>query len=277
MASPPLPESDMEGVTYMDSNHLDSEAVTVAHLNAEQRSKFFRSIFIKRAEPLEHINVPDECQQYPDFAYEVFASYLRYTTFTVKVWVNYDASCQKFHVDGRSEGCGKLDLEPQALSCLEDYIDSCNRSLGRIRFEIGTPFATLCNVSFRVERSKLNVGETIATRMRSTPQGDQHHDLLRFVETQCDFIEGYDCEGDMHGFQLADITQLATAFKRKPTHKEMQDKCWYPDSSIWMDITNDHEENAGWVDFEALGKGCVLMSCDGCQCKKPKKWWSWKN
>lgn len=67
-----------------------------------------RLAFNKNVERLEDIDRPDICNDYVESAHDIIAAYLKYTTFTAKVWVNYDTSWKKFFVDKRIEDCGRL-------------------------------------------------------------------------------------------------------------------------------------------------------------------------
>jgi hypothetical protein len=71
-----------------DDAHREAQ-VNLIHLPAAQRQQFYKQVFSKRVEPLTHISEPDECNEWPDLRDEILEAYLRYTTFSVKVWANY--------------------------------------------------------------------------------------------------------------------------------------------------------------------------------------------
>jgi hypothetical protein len=41
---------------------------------------------------LKHFAPPPQCTQYPDFAEDILEAFLDHATFTVKIWVNFDAA-----------------------------------------------------------------------------------------------------------------------------------------------------------------------------------------
>jgi hypothetical protein len=70
-----------------DDAHREAQ-VNLIHLPPAQRQQFYKEVFSKRVEPLTHISEPDECNEWPDLRDEILEAYLRYTTFSVKVWAN---------------------------------------------------------------------------------------------------------------------------------------------------------------------------------------------
>ena len=242
-------------------------------MDYEGRQQFYKDLFSRNVEPLAHIAPPDECSLHPQFKDEILAAYFRYTTFTVKVWVNYDTATKKFYIDRRAQDCGKVRLTKKDIAHLEK-LDQTNEllELSRIRLEIGTPFSDFCKVTLRASPSKLDVGYDVTLRIAWFDQDDP--ELIDFIQDMYVECDGELLPYDQKGFQMQDVEELASRCLRKPTADELCQKRFSSDldDSLWMDIANDEEENPGWVDFDALGKSCRML-CGSCRPFKPRSFW----
>lgn len=143
MAPPILAENE-------DADHQQSKASEDAQLvdflaskTLTERMVYFRRPFFRTVVPIQSISEPELCQKLPDFAEDITTAYLQHTTFTAKVWVNYDAACKKFYDDTRAEDCGQLLMKPKDNAYLQK-LDPEVVQLGRVRLEVGTAFNTLC-------------------------------------------------------------------------------------------------------------------------------------
>ncbi|KAF2487023.1 hypothetical protein BDY17DRAFT_1334 [Neohortaea acidophila] len=233
-------------------------------MNSRERVEAFRSHFIQTVVPLHLLKQPPLCEDYPpDFSDDIVASYLRFTTFTVTVRVNYDAACKQFYTDRRVQNCGKLVFPPKAERKLMRIPGIEEIPFRRVRFEIGTPFQELAAVLFTMVNTKDGGRETRARWKMVT--NEEHLHLTNFIDDTCAYIEN-NCSpsDDYDGFQLNDIRLLAGRFSRHQTERElaMKHRQFIRREGVWMDLEEDYE-NEGWTDFDALGKTCS-MSCEGC-------------
>lgn len=238
--------------------------VNLAHLEPVQRAQFLKQYFRKRVEPLAYIDAPDECTVWPGFNDEIIEAYLRYTTFTVKVWTNYDAATKKFYLDDRQQDCGKIILYPSERRRLEQVDPDGTLQFNRIRLDIGTAFTNLCEVKLSALPSKLGGSTDISLRGGRTDT--DHPRVVDFVQNTCNHFNDSDftTTNDQHGFILADIEQIAAWFCRKPTQAQIGKLSWSPNAGPF--ITHD-SENPAWVDFEDMGKECSI-GCKGCSGSK---------
>ena len=261
MAPPPLPDADDYERPQSDTTDEDCELTNLTEMTAEEREAVYKQIFCKTAEILEHLELPAQCEAYPEFADEIYAAYLRYTTFIVKVWVNYDAASGKFYYDKRHEDCAKLVLGPKGRKKLK-LMKSDNLELSRVRLEVGNPFNNFFSVTLKAAPSDVGIDRGIEVRIADRG-GLNHLLLLRFIRYVGGEVKDRSLPYDQKGMRLHDIEDVAAMFRRCPTREEMQQKRHYYHVSPWMDLNGDDEENDGWVDFKALGKGCT-NGCDGC-------------
>lgn len=236
-------------------------------MSSRERVRAFRNHFIRTVEALHSLERPPQCESYPaHFTDDIIDAYLKFTTFAVPVRVNYDAACKKFYTDRRAQDCGKLVLTPKVEQKLERTIGHDRLPLGRVRFEIGTPFQLLCNVTVTVA-DKEGGGKEIRTRCKMATV-EEHPHLCDFLQDVCTDFEDCTIPDDCEGLELANIRHLALAFNRRPNEQELRVKhsLFHGHLSVWMVLHRD-KENEGWTDFEALGKQCnplFASHCRGC-------------
>ncbi|KAK3703089.1 hypothetical protein LTR37_014700 [Vermiconidia calcicola] len=257
---PPLESYNGSSDNHSDS-HAQSDAdhhdrvgaeIDLTLMSVEAREKYYKECFSKMVEPLKCLSEPDLCNTFPELKIEIIGAYLRYTTFTVQVWANYDAACKKFHTDGRMQDCGKLERSSPNAERILHSIATSGLEFGRIRYEIGTAFMTLCAVNFRVIRPKDDAGVELKISLRMYDSG--HPSLYEFVRSVCQHNQGVELAYSQQGLQIRDIVEIASFFKRKPTAEEMAPRSYwkYTGNSPWMDLSGKYEDNFGWVDFDEL-------------------------
>lgn len=232
---PPQPpsQSEIRDFAAYDGDVDTQIQVSLLDLSAEQRQQYYKEEFRRYVEPLEYLSHPDLCNTFPELAYEILEAYLRWVTFSVPVWVNYDAAAKMFYIDRRTEDCGKLRLREGTKTFLRTHYDR-PLEFGRVRLEVGTPFHHLCNVDFRTVPSTLNLGHEIRTRITGGCNGE-HPDLLQFIENVCANAAECKLEYGQKGLRLQDVQDFAQAFHRKPTEKDIMKIVNFDYDSVWMD------------------------------------------
>lgn len=249
---------------YRSLSQSPSDSTTsLIHLPPAQRQQAYKEIFIKRVERLSHISEPDECAKYPELHNEILDNYLRFTTFTVDVWTNYDAAAQKFYIDKRLEDCGKLNLKPSEIRHLEGKDPNRDIEIYRIIFEIRTSFTRLADVRILAKPSKRDGVTDITLKVART--NSDHPVALEFINDICaEFNEnGVTAADDQRGLVIADLENLAGMFRRAPTDAEMYRMSRNINQGPWMDFNDRKQDNPGWTDIEVYGKGCPY-GCEGC-------------
>ncbi|KAK4548857.1 hypothetical protein LTR36_008630 [Oleoguttula mirabilis] len=174
--------------------------------------------------PIEKFAVPAACALYPEYAEEICSAYMEYTTFIFKVWINYDAGASKFFTDNRFQDCGELRLTHQARIHLKRIgADTVLYGTGGVRFDIGTAFRPLAQVTIELRPSKLDVGPAIDTFVADV-SGRRHPGLINYLHTICEVIKDDDITDGKDGLVLADIDRLALRFLRMPD--EYEERRW---------------------------------------------------
>ena len=252
MAPPPSPEND-------DSDMLDhvddsSEPTDGAHtptytyltsMSAAHREHEYEQLYGDMVQPLHKIEEPELAKAHPSHAEDIFAAHLRHTTFTAKVWVNYDSMSKKFFDDKRSWDCGKLVMPAESLSMLRG-IDPNLLELNHVRLDIGTPFRTLFHMTIEATPSKLSVGSNLAVQVKPCTKKQYQH-LPGLVRGVGKHVEDRTLAYGQKGLQLRDIEAIAEMLFRWSSEEELEFKHRYPRSSLWMDFSSD-DENSGFVD-----------------------------
>lgn len=270
---PPPLELELVNDSQSDTSDVTETQNFLESLSLQDREQHFKRHFIKKVEPLSHLSRPDLCAIFPTFEAEIIEAYLLYTTFTVKVWANYDASAKKFHIDRRFDDCGKSIITPKKLNDLRE-MDPDTLEFGRVCFEVGTPFTTLRSVKLRVCPSKLKVGGAVRTSL-SYPIGMEHTDheeFFDFVEHVCKAIEAESLLYGQRGLQVDDIVRFAEMFRRWPTQRDIviiqRQSSWYYDGP-WIGVHSDDE----YIDNRTEPKAGLLIcrfGCDGCNCEEDR-------
>lgn len=116
---------------------------------ARLRRKQLANLFANKTVELKDFAPPPECAQYPEHANEILDAYLEQTTFTVKIWTNFDAAEEVFFEGARAAGCGDLQLPKKKLEWLLG-LDRDRYDLDHVRLDIGTPFRTLAKIFLHV-------------------------------------------------------------------------------------------------------------------------------
>nr|OQO19451.1 hypothetical protein B0A51_10842 [Rachicladosporium sp. CCFEE 5018]OQO31738.1 hypothetical protein B0A51_00640 [Rachicladosporium sp. CCFEE 5018] len=157
------------------------------------------------------------------------AAYLSRTTFTVKVWINFDPSrpsrashwsvprnFQGYYTDRRAEDTGKLILAPTARRFIDSILSKILR-FHHIRLDICTPFRHLANLNLDFE-----MNESLE-EFDFSLSGKYHVDedtvggfkfLKSFVQANAKEVIVWVKEHKWPGLNLADLDEIATLFRR---------------------------------------------------------------
>lgn len=143
--------TDIANATSADPNASPQQSDRATHDDkaARLRLEQFERLFAGQTVELKNFARPPQCVQHPEQAEDIFGAYLDQSTFTVKIWVNFDAAEEVFFEGARAAGCGKLQIPKAKLDHLL-RLDTKEINFCRVRLDIGTPFRTLAKISLRV-------------------------------------------------------------------------------------------------------------------------------
>ncbi|KAK3058141.1 hypothetical protein LTR09_001219 [Extremus antarcticus] len=243
------PSANMASPAVTDDANDNEKKHTLHDLTPQQRQESYRKVFSTKVEPLTHIEGPEVSGAELNFENEIFDAYLRYTTFAVKVWLNYDPTARRFynHTDQRFASCGIIVLTPSQRKKIVANIAE-NAEFGRVRFELGTPFTSLADVTVRVVRSTLDVGMQLKVSAKYHVNEHQHGELAGDIEVVERELQEFNIPYGRKGLCLQDLVQLAKVFRRQQTTEEAADYHQQPDDSVWTEVDNDRENNTGYID-----------------------------
>lgn len=175
------------------------------------RLELIRNMFADHVTELKTLDKPVQCQQYPDQTREVITAYLTNTTFTVKVWINFDAAQQVFFEGDRAEACGKLHLPNKKYNELAG-IDPAVLKFQHVCFQIGTPFRTLAEMNFDVENSEDDPQLQVSGGLLL--QAARVERLQKYLKRCVSLIRDAGLVYGNDGLVLQDLENFATLFRR---------------------------------------------------------------
>ncbi|QIW98870.1 hypothetical protein AMS68_004388 [Peltaster fructicola] len=111
-------------------------------LSKSLRIRKYRKAYGNNTLAVKDIQLPPICKQYPELSEEIVYHYMKLSTFSATIWLNYDVAEKKFYVDDRIEFCGKLKISATVRAKLEEWEDTYGR-FSRFIFNLCTPFHTL--------------------------------------------------------------------------------------------------------------------------------------
>ena len=237
----PRPQSSTSAPHTSPATAAPPAAMILTKMNAAEREKYYESKFSNQAEPLHILQFPSLASEYPLFAAEINAAYLRHTTFVVKVWINYDAMAERFYYDDRASDCGTLRLSQKDIDTKLKP-----NEFGKIRFEVRTPFTYLARITIGVESTKLSLGpriQGVKFRYFNNPAplfADTIWDIGRTIQSD------FEVSG-AKGLNYDDIVTLAACFKVRPRAADYNWGGWLKDTTVWMNHNRSEERNFGHV------------------------------
>ncbi|KAK5124382.1 hypothetical protein LTR85_001599 [Meristemomyces frigidus] len=221
---PPLIEPEAEPPTAPPSAGAPDTIPDLAAMSQEDRDEYYQSIFA-HVIPFEDIEQPDLCLLYPAYAEEIIDAYLQHMTFAFKVWINYDGAADKSFTDDRIQDCGEIRIPPKARKSLKE-IGADKAQFRNVRFDIGTAFRPLAQLTIEVRPSKLKVGPYIDTFLADVATDRRHYELHSYLNALCDDIKDKDLTDGEDGFMLADVERLAGRFLFMPNEYEERKREW---------------------------------------------------
>lgn len=295
LANPDLPTPQKQKTSHSSSSTMDGEdespkssfssqgrrdshsqsQLSVYNMDSDQRQKYFKKLFANKVEPLALIEPPDEMTIYPEFKGEILDAYLHWTTFSVKIWTNYDTAANKFYIDEqRTNTCGKIIFSPQEREYLHNFDPKGKLQIRRLRFEIGTPFTDLAYVKIQAVMP-LEPERRLEIETKLLDADSSHPAAEDFVKKVCLRLDNMDLttDGEQYGFKMDDLEEIARHFYRQPTETMLEKLSWSSNTGVWMDVHHGKQENEGFIDFDAMEKGCSV-GCDGCQGHRTRTWWT---
>lgn len=246
-------------------------------MNPAEREVHYERRFGNKTERSHTLCFPtDLTDEYPDLADKINAAYLRYTIFTVEVWMNYDPASQRFFNDEcRAQDCGKLKLpvarrkkrkkdekdeEKAEVKGVRERLKGVE--FGRVRFEVCTPFARLGSILVEVlpPEAKLPMApqdfldsEGDGDRMRlRVKRGFRNQDELfqkglhlAFGWIKIDFLPS-----GGEGLCIKDLEAIASYFRIRPKLRHLTlNEGWVRDTDVWMNFFRKEERNGeGYVE-----------------------------
>lgn len=171
----------------------------------------------------------------------------------MKVWTNYDATAGRFYTanDQRYGDTGRLVLSPTALEKLHDF-DTGSGHIRRVRFEVGTAFQTLCNVTAILRRAEDESDVFDLHAGMSQLDANYHPHLANFLESVVEDISASRLPAGASGFTIGNIINLAGWFQCLRTDEEAWDHERWPHNSRWMELGTDREANEGYVELYSV-------------------------
>lgn len=141
-----LPESTSAKPESAPNHH---DRATSSNEAATRRLDMLQSLFASQDVELKNLAPPPQCAQDPDLAKDILETFLDHTTFTVEIWVNFDAAERVFFGGNRASACGKLQIPEKKLKSLLE-LDAAQYNFSKVLLQIGTPFRTLAEIGLKV-------------------------------------------------------------------------------------------------------------------------------
>jgi len=201
--------------TQTTPNHHDRTAGNdeAARLRLEQ----FEKTFATQEVELTRFAPPPQCAQYPDQETDILEAYLDHASFTVKIWVNFDAAENVFFEGTRAEACGKLQI-PQAKldSLLRMNADEIN--FRNVRLDICTPFRALARIYMNIrEKHGDAVFDIDGVMVDLYPP----RALIPLREFLTDRVRKFNNVGIDRNLDMQDLVGIARMFRRR--HEDDQE------------------------------------------------------
>jgi hypothetical protein len=191
---------------------------------ARLRLELFTGIFAGQKVELKNLATPPQCAQYPAQAEDIRAAYLDYTTFTVKVWTNFDPVQGVFFEGARAADCGKLQIPKARLEALLK-LDTDVFNFPNIRLEIGTPFRSLAIIRFNLrEKDDTTYFEIGGMMLKQSPPRRSRR-LHCFLEQCINMLQ--DAEVDRN-IDIIELVAVANMFRRERGPDDEEDDWEHP-------------------------------------------------
>jgi hypothetical protein len=159
-------------------------------------------------------------------------------------YLNYDALTKRFYNqdDQRYQDAGKIKLPPKIKKMCKEA-DQTQLKFRKVRFELGTPFNSVCTVDVSV----VDAGNEMGRKKLNVKGGncfvDDHPDFVNWMRHLIEHIGELPAADEADALTFKDLEELASMFKREQTMEERRDYIRYPNYSEWTDVSNDQEGN----------------------------------
>lgn len=172
-------------------------------------SQLYEALYAGKEVQLKDVAYPAEAYERPDLQEQIMAAYLKHTTFTVKVWANFDAAEEKFFDKGqRLQDCGSLRLPADSANMLK----SSEVTFHHIRFDIGTAFRTLVKLNLDLQYEDEDGGTPyVAVSGKYKSHGDVRA-FRDFIQWAVNSIRETSIQKAM---TYQDLNRFAALFKRE--------------------------------------------------------------
>ncbi|EME42720.1 hypothetical protein DOTSEDRAFT_36529 [Dothistroma septosporum NZE10] len=201
------------------ADHDEYEQINLRDIDQLAREELYRHLFGGTTIPLENFDISDACREYPELAVEIISAYIQHTTFSVKVWANYDSFTKKlYRQPSRLATCGRLQLHDRRREYLDNTVTGLQFS--KLQLLIGNPFRTLATVSLEAVDRKLEVGGNMLDDVHGP------HGMLKWVVEEA--LDNIKQDGILRGYwglTLQDLDLIAKEFVYLP--KSQQDLWQY--------------------------------------------------
>lgn len=187
---------------------------------ARLRLELLENMFTTQEVELKDFAPPPQCAQYPDQRTDILEAYLDHATFTVKIWVNFDAAENVFFEGPRAEACGKLQI-PQAKLDYLLSLDPKEINFRNVSLDIGTPFRTLAKIWMNV-REKNGDAQLVA----DGDMVEQHppRALITLLEFLAGRVRRLNRAGFSDNLGMQDLIAIARMFRRQHEYDDDEDE-----------------------------------------------------
>lgn len=175
--------------------------------------------FTKQKVELRDYAPPAECKQYIAQRKDILYAYLDHTTFTVKIWTNFDAAEEVFYDGARAVDCGKLQIPKEKLKHFLS-LDGEEANFRKIQLEVGTPFRTLAN--FWLSLRHLDGEDSLNIRGKMVEQ-HRPRELAPLRDFLASVVRRIDNAGIDRNLTMEDLVGIAALFRRDPNRGQEDD------------------------------------------------------
>jgi hypothetical protein len=211
-------------MTNVDATRADPEATSTQRghaVNDDEAARLrleqFEKTFATQEVELKRFAAPPQCGQHPDQVQDILEAYLDHTTFTVKIWVNFDAAENVFFKGTRAEACGKLQIpQPKLDFLLGTNPDDIN--FRNVRLDICTPFRTLARIYMNMREKR---GDALLDVDGEMVRLYPPRALIPLHEFLADRVRRLNNVGIDRNLDMQDLVGIARLFRRR--HEDDQE------------------------------------------------------
>ncbi|KAM0705398.1 hypothetical protein Q7P35_008188 [Cladosporium inversicolor] len=178
---------------------------------ARLRLELLENMFATQEVELKSFTPPPQCAQFLDQETEILEAYLDHATFTVKIWVNFDAAENVFFEGTRAEACGKLQIPQAKLDSLLS-LNSEDVNFRNVCLDICTPFRTLAKIWMNVREKNGDAQlEVDGDMVKQHPP----RALIPLHEFLAGRVRRFNRAGLNRNLDMQDLIAIARMFRRR--------------------------------------------------------------